>query len=74
MRELLENIYELTKCEDLKSLLSFYSLELGLLEDVYITSKYVVRDFNLEEIDRLKEVVDKVIEIVKRCVDKESFT
>lgn len=68
VRELLNLIYDITKCKEIKSLFETLALELGMLEDVYITSRYLVRDFSVEEVNRLKETVDKVIDVVSQCV------
>jgi len=44
-----------------RSLLQRYLLELGVLEDAYITSRYVAREFRREEVERLKGVVEEVM-------------
>ncbi len=69
IRRLLELIYELTNKEEIKELLMKFSVELALLEDAYITSRYVAREFRLEEVKRLKEVVEGVKEVVRRITD-----
>ena len=38
-----------------------YILELGILEDAYITSRYIMREFRKEEAEKLKETVEEVI-------------
>lgn len=50
--------------EALEGVLRRYSLELALLEDVYITARYVPRDFTREDVLRLKGVVDEVVRVV----------
>ncbi len=69
IRRLLELIYELTNKEEIKELLMKFSVELASLEDAYITSRYVAREFRLEEVKRLKEVVEGVKEVVRRITD-----
>jgi len=64
----LELIYEITKHNSVKKLLNKFSVELGSLEDAYITSRYVSRSYSLEEIKRLKETVDGVINIVRETI------
>ena len=44
--------------------LETYLLELGVLEDAYITSRYVTREFRIEEAQRLMIVVKEVMENV----------
>ncbi len=46
VRVLLEMLSELLGNPRLKDLLGSYSLELAALEDVYITARYVAREFN----------------------------
>ena len=69
IRRLLELIYELTNKEEIKELLMKFSVELASLEDAYITSRYVAREFRLEEVKRLKEVVEEVKEVVGGITD-----
>ncbi|MEM4888441.1 MAG: HEPN domain-containing protein [Thermosphaera sp.] len=56
IRRLLELVHELTGNEDVKELLAKHSVELALLEDPYITSRYVPRDFRVEEATRIKRL------------------
>lgn len=44
-----------------KALLNRYILELGMLEDAYITSRYIMREFRREEVEKLKKAVEEVI-------------
>ncbi|MEM4552852.1 MAG: HEPN domain-containing protein [Ignisphaera sp.] len=69
-RRLLELIYELTNDEEVKRLWIEHSVELALLEDAYITSRYIPRDFRVEEVLRVKEAVDKVFRVVRKTIDK----
>jgi HEPN domain-containing protein len=46
-RKLLELIYKVSKSEAISDLLRKFSVELGALEDAYITSRYVPRSYSL---------------------------
>ena len=63
-RKILEIIYRLTGSEDIKRLLVEYAIELGVLEDAYITSRYIAREYSEEEAKRLYQVVREVMSIV----------
>jgi HEPN domain-containing protein len=45
----------------LKEILDKYLLEFGMLEDAYISSRYITREFRKEEVERLREAVEAVI-------------
>ena len=62
VRRLLEIIHEVTGKDRVKEVLRRFSIELGALEDAYITSRYVARDYNREEVERFKRVVREVID------------
>jgi len=71
IRRLLEILSEVVEREIsnvLRELVDKYSLELASIEDAYITSRYIPREFRREEVLRLKGVVDEVIEVVSRIV------
>ena len=70
IRRLLELVHELTGSESIKKLLLEHSVELALLEDAYITSRYVSRDFRVEETMRVREVVGKVFKVVREALSK----
>ncbi|MEM4912858.1 MAG: HEPN domain-containing protein, partial [Desulfurococcaceae archaeon] len=72
VRRLLELVHELTGSNDVEKLLLEYSIELALLEDAYITSRYVPRDFRAEEVLRVKEAVDRVLRVVREALGKTS--
>ncbi|MEM0236335.1 HEPN domain-containing protein [Thermofilum sp.] len=72
IRRLLELVHELTGDEDVKELWVEHSVELALLEDAYITSRYVPRDFRIEEAMRVKGVVDRVFRVVREALSKVS--
>ena len=48
----------------IKEILSRFIVELGALEDAYITSRYVPREYTREEFERLRKTVDEVFNIV----------
>lgn len=67
VRTLLEMLLELAPEEEratVKQILDSYLLELGMLEDAYITSRYVRREFRKEEADVLMRVVKEVMKNV----------
>ncbi len=63
LRILLSQVAELD--ERAKKLLEDESLGLALLEDAYITSRYFAREFEIAEIKKLVEVVQKIIQLVE---------
>lgn len=68
VRVLLERLLELVDKDKrfyIKTVLDKYLFELGILEDAYITSRYILREFKKEEAERLLKVVREVIENVK---------
>jgi HEPN domain-containing protein len=64
VRALLEVLMEVAQEERsaIKHILDTYLMDLGVLEDAYITSRYVMRDFRREEAERLARVVREVME------------
>jgi HEPN domain-containing protein len=67
VRTLLEILSELESDEkktSIKQVLSNYLFELGMLEDAYITSRYVMREFTREEAQRLMKTVKEVMKNV----------
>ena len=69
VRKLLEIIHEVTGEDKIKEILRRFSIELGALEDAYITSRYVARDYNREEVERFKRVVEEVMGVVREVID-----
>jgi HEPN domain-containing protein len=69
-RKLLELIYKVSKSEAISDLLCKFSVELGALEDAYITSRYVPRSYSPEEVERLKKVVEEVMAVVRGVVGR----
>ncbi|MFN3621269.1 MAG: HEPN domain-containing protein, partial [Nitrososphaerales archaeon] len=60
----------LSEREDVKELLLRYAVEIGSLEDAYITSRYIPRDYSREEVKKLREIVEEVKNVVGRILDK----
>jgi HEPN domain-containing protein len=48
----------------IKGILEKYLLELGMLEDAYITSRYVMREFTKPEAEKLSKAVKEIMENV----------
>ena len=48
----------------IKNILENYLLELGMLEDAYITSRYITREFTKQEAERLTKTVKEIIQNV----------
>ena len=67
VRTLLEMLLEVVS-EDKKTVvrdvLEDYLLELGMLEDAYITSRYVVREFTKQEVEKLSNAVKEIMKNV----------
>ncbi|MEM3831714.1 MAG: HEPN domain-containing protein [Sulfolobales archaeon] len=72
VRKLLELIGNLSGREEVKELLLRYAVEIGSLEDAYITSRYTGRDYSREEIERLKETVEEIMNVIRGILDKRS--
>ncbi|MCX8171276.1 MAG: HEPN domain-containing protein [Candidatus Bathyarchaeota archaeon] len=62
--EALASIAPENKRDTIRALLNEHILELGILEDAYITSRYVMRDFRKGEIEKLKKTV---LEVMNKC-------
>ena len=68
VRSLLEILSGLESDEKKRStehILNHYLFELGMLEDAYITSRYVMREFTREEAQRLTKTVKEVMNNVE---------
>lgn len=63
--EILSDLESDEKKRSIKRMLSDYLFELGMLEDAYITSRYVMREFTREEAQRLAKTVKEVMNNVK---------
>lgn len=68
VRRLLEMLHEITGENRIKEILHRFNVELGALEDAYIMSRYVARDYNREEVERFKKVVEEVTRVVGEVV------
>jgi HEPN domain-containing protein len=67
VRELLEILSKIVsedKKDIIKNMLQSYLLELGMLEDAYITSRYVMREFTKKETEKLTKAVKEIMENV----------
>lgn len=67
VRVLLEILSEITsenKKSNVKEILENHLLELGVLEDAYITSRYVMREFTKQEVEKLMKAVKEIMENV----------
>jgi HEPN domain-containing protein len=67
VRALLEILSELVpenKKATIKGILENYLLELGMLEDAYITSRYVMREFTKQEVEKLTKAVKEMMKNV----------
>lgn len=45
----------------IRGILEDYLLELGMLEDAYITSRYVMREFTRQEVEKLTKAVKEIM-------------
>lgn len=59
--EILSDIVPENKKPIIKSILKNYLLELGILEDAYITSRYVMREFTKQEAEKLTTAVKEIM-------------
>jgi len=64
VRRLLELIAEVSGRDEVRGLLQGFAVELGALEDAYISSRYVGREYTREEVERLRRVVEGVKRVV----------
>ena len=74
VRALLEMLSELvprTKKSAIKNILENYLLELGMLEDAYITSRYAMREFTRQEAEKLTKAVKEIIKNVTEHSSKD---
>ncbi|BAJ50827.1 HEPN domain-containing protein [Candidatus Caldarchaeum subterraneum] len=68
VRKPLELIRDVTGHRDIEEILSRYAVELGSLEDAYITSRYVTRTYAAVEVEKLKNTVEEVRNVVGRIL------
>lgn len=64
----MELLCEVTGREEIKTLVSKFSVETGALEDAYITSRHIARTYTPEEIMRLNKVVEELTRAVGKIV------
>ncbi len=64
--ELLAEVMSEPLAQRINRLIDDYSLELALLEDAYITSRYLPREFRKDEILKLKRAVEDVINVISQ--------
>jgi len=62
--EILSDLVPENKKSTIKGILENYLLELGMLEDAYVTSRYVMREFTKQEAERLTKAVKEIMENV----------
>jgi HEPN domain-containing protein len=70
IRRLLELIYKITNSEEIRNTITNYAVELSSLEDAYITSRYVAREYCEEEARKLLQTVRGVMSIVGRSIGR----
>lgn len=64
--ELLAEVIGMPLSQRINQLIDKYSLELALLEDAYITSRYIPRDFRRDDVLKLKKAVEEVMTVVSQ--------
>ena len=64
--ELLAEVIGMPLSQRINQLIDKYSLELALLEDAYITSRYIPRDFRKDDVLKLKKAVEEVMTVVSQ--------
>jgi HEPN domain-containing protein len=62
--EQLSSIADENTGKQIKRLIDLYLIELGALEDAYIASRYLIRDYKKEEAKRLLKAVKEITENV----------
>ncbi|RJX15575.1 HEPN domain-containing protein [Candidatus Bathyarchaeota archaeon] len=61
VRRLLELLAEIRNDGTLKKMIKDYAVELKLLEEAYIASRYVATEFKKDEVLKVEKVVNKVV-------------
>jgi len=64
LMELLSTITEEKTGKEVSKLLEHYLIELGSLEDAYIASRYLLREYKREEAKRLLQVVKEIHDVL----------
>jgi len=62
--EILSEVVAEDKKAVIRGVLEKYLMELSVLEDAYITSRYVMRDFSLQEAEKLLKAVKEIMKDV----------
>jgi len=50
----------------LSSILDKYELELSLLKDAYITSRYIPKEFTESELRKIMKALEEIVDEIKR--------
>jgi len=68
VRALIRLLIDLKKnqSDKLSSLLDKYELELSLLEDAYITSRYIPKEFTESELRKIMKALEEIVDEIKR--------
>lgn len=61
LRRLLEILADVKGDDELMSLIRKYAIELRLLEEAYITSRYAAIEFRKDEVLKVKKAFDEVM-------------
>lgn len=62
--EILSDLAPENRKSRVEGILEKYLLELGMLEDAYITSRYIMREFTKQEVERLAKAVKEIMKDV----------
>ena len=62
--EILSDLVSENKKSTVKGILEKYLLELGMLEDAYITSRYAMREFTKQETEKLAKAAKEIMKNV----------
>lgn len=62
--EILSDLVPENKKSSVKEILDKYLLELSVLEDAYITSRYIMREFTKREVEKLAKSVREIMKNV----------
>ncbi|MGQ9469689.1 MAG: HEPN domain-containing protein [Nitrososphaerales archaeon] len=68
VRELIGTLAEQLNAQELSEYVKIHRLELTVLEDAYISSRYFVKEFTKEDAEECIRIAKEVIEIVQRTI------